>query len=388
MTSSDSAARPGQRPRVLIVGGGVAGLEAAFALQEMAGDHFQTTIMAPTDEFVLRPLAVGEPFTSAWARRYRLDDLAAQAGAELMRESLAWVDAKLGLAHTGSGAAVGFDALLFAVGARVQSAYAHTTTVDPDRMDDALHGLVNDIEGGYVGDLAIIVPAPMPWPLPAYELALMCSERAWDMQTQLAVTLFTPEERPLALFGTATSEALSELLAERDVRVVSGAYCEVPRARAIIVHPGGRLFTAERIMALPALYGPHVPGLPQDGGGFVPVDEFGRVRGVENVWAAGDATDFAIKHGGIAAQLADTAAQSIAAQFGVCPPPEPFAPVLEGVLLTGGTPRYMRARPTGGHGADPELTRVPRGEHPPKVAAKYLVPHLTKADSTTVSPST
>lgn len=388
MTSSDSPARPGRRPRVLIVGGGVAGLEAAFALRELGGDQFQTTIMAPTDELVLRPMAVGEPFSSSWAQRYRLDDLAAQAGADLVHDALAWVDTKRGLAHAGSGAAFGFDALLLAAGARAQSAYAHTTTVNADRMDDELRGLVKDIEEGYVGDLAIIVPAPMPWPLPAYELALMCSERAWDMQTQVAITLFTPEERPLALFGMATSQALSELLSERGVRVVAGAYCEVPRARSIIVHPGGRLFTAERILALPALYGPHVPGLPQDGSGFVPVDEFGRVRGVENVWAAGDATDFAIKHGGIAAQLADTAAQSIAAEFGVGSPPEPFAPVLEGVLLTGGTPRYMRARPTGGHGIDPDLTRVPRGEHPPKVAAKYLVPHLTKAEPTIVPAST
>ena len=57
----------------------------------------------------------------------------------------------------------------------------------------------------------------------------------------------------------------------------------------------------------------------------------------------GDATDFAIKHGGIAAQQADVAAQAIAALAGVAPEPAPFHPVIHGILLTGGKPRYLSA---------------------------------------------
>lgn len=66
------------------------------------------------------------------------------------------------------------------------------------------------------------------------------------------------------------------------------------------------------MVALPRLLGPGLSGLPADGGGFLPVDEYGPVRGVDRVWTAGDATDVPIKQGGVAAQLADVGAGSIA----------------------------------------------------------------------------
>ena len=40
-----------------------------------------------------------------------------------------------------------------------------------------------------------------------------------------------------------------------------------------------------------------VDGLPVTEGGFIPVDAYNRVRGVERVWAAGDMTSRPIKHG-------------------------------------------------------------------------------------------
>jgi sulfide:quinone oxidoreductase len=42
------------------------------------------------------------------------------------------------------------------------------------------------------------------------------------------------------------------------------------------------------------------------------------------VLAAGDATDFPVKHGDIAAQQADAVAETIAAQLGAIAAPEPF----------------------------------------------------------------
>jgi 2-polyprenyl-6-methoxyphenol hydroxylase-like FAD-dependent oxidoreductase len=53
-----------ERFEVLIAGGGVAGLEAAFALRDLAGDRVAVSILAPTDELVYRPTSVAEPFTS------------------------------------------------------------------------------------------------------------------------------------------------------------------------------------------------------------------------------------------------------------------------------------------------------------------------------------
>src|SRR6267142_1603873 len=49
--------------RVLIAGGGVAGLETLMALRGLAGDLVTLTLIAPEDEFVYSPLTVERPFS-------------------------------------------------------------------------------------------------------------------------------------------------------------------------------------------------------------------------------------------------------------------------------------------------------------------------------------
>ena len=370
-----------RRPlKVIIAGGGVAGLEAAFALRELAADRVAVTVIAPGGEFVYRPLSIGEPFSSSRAERYPLGPLLGAAGAGLVHDTLSSVDPGRCLVRTGSGAEFSYDALVVAVGASRQPVYEHATNLDDRRMDELLHGMVQDIESGYTRRLAIIVPRAMPWPFPAYELALLASERAWDAQSGLDVTLLTPEHAPLEAFGTRASRVVGELLSKRRIAVVTSADCEVPRSGMVIVRPGTRAVTAERIVALPALVGPDIDGLPSDGGGFIPVDEYGRVSGAERVWAAGDGTDQPIKHGGLAARLADTVAQSIAELSGVALEVEPFRPVLEGVLMTGSTARYLRATPatatSDGESVCIELTADAAS---PKIAARYLGPRLGPA---------
>jgi sulfide:quinone oxidoreductase len=369
---------PSSQPlKVIIAGGGVAGLEAAFALHELAADRVAVTLVSPGEEFIYRPLSIGEPFSSSWAERYPLGPLAAAAGVALVRDTLSSVDPDQRTIRTGSGAEMSYDALVVGLGATLRPYSEHTTNVDDARMEELLHGLVQDIESGYTKRLAILIPGPMPWPFPAYELALMASERAWDMQSELDVTVLTPERTPLEVFGEAASEAVSQLLTERRIEVVTSAYCEVPRTGLVVVHPGGRTVAADRVVAFPQLVGPEVNGLPSDGGGFIPVDPDGRVRGADRVWAAGDGTDYPVKHGGVAAQLADTAAHGIAALAGVPSDVRPFAPIIEGVLMTGGTARYLRATP-GGPDRDGEsvFAELTGGAAPPKIATRYLGPHL------------
>jgi sulfide:quinone oxidoreductase len=97
------------------------------------------------------------------------------------------------------------------------------------------------------------------------------------------------------------------------------------------------------------------------------------------VWAAGDATAFPIKQGGLAAQQADAAAQSIAAAAGVAIEPEPFHPVLRGVLLTGRGEHWIR-RDVGGGAGEGEAKRHALWWPPTKVAGRYLAPYLAGLD--------
>jgi sulfide:quinone oxidoreductase len=367
--------------RVLIVGAGVAGLEAALALRELASERVSTTLLAPASEFVYRPMRVREPFGYSEARRYPLDDISRDIGIEFVRDAFKWLDPDQRVVHTEAGEKLEYDALLLAPGAVLRPRFSHALTIDDSQLDEVLHGLIQDVEGGYVHKLAFISPTPMPWPLPLYELALMTARRAYDMNVDISVTLATPEDAPLAVFGSKASQAVERLLVDNGILFIPSAHCETPAAGRVSLAPGSRTLTVDRVVALPQLFGPSLPGVPlQAANGFVPIDVHCKVMGIERVYAAGDATDFAVKFGGIAAQQADTAAEAIAALAGAAIEPTQFTPVLHGALLGGPRPLYLSARVTGGHGSSSEVSEAPTSSPPAKIAAKYLAPYLESRD--------
>jgi sulfide:quinone oxidoreductase len=372
MTSQD----PSSKLRVVIVGGGVAALETALALRELAPGLTDTTILAPNSEFHYRAMAVLEPFAYPRAQRYALAPIAKDAGVALVSDELAWVEPDKQLVHTAAGAELAYDVLVLAMGARISPRFQHAITIDDSQLDETLHGLIQDIEEGYVASVAFVAPARMAWQLPLYELALMTAARADDMNVELATTIVTPEDSPLAIFGITASAAVAELLEQAKIKLITSGYVEVPRTGEIVINPGDRHLKVDRVVALPELYGPEIRGVPLSEHGFLRVNEHCRLLEDEHIYAAGDATEFAVKHGGIASQQADTVAQSIAALAGAELTPEPFHPIIRGMLLTGEKPRYLTARITGGAGFSSEISEEPTWSPPSKIAAKYLAPYL------------
>jgi sulfide:quinone oxidoreductase len=375
------ASTSGEPFTVLIVGGGVAALEAALALRDLCGERIATTMISPNPEFVYRPMTVREPFGHAEAQRYSLAEIARDIDVKLLSDAFKWLDGERRVVHTEQGEQLSYDALLLALGARQYSRYKHAITIDDRRLDELLHGLIQDVEGGHVHSLAFVVPSGRAWPLPIYELALLTAGRAYDMNIELSITIATPEDAPLAIFGAGVSESVGQLLQESGITTITSAHCEVLESGRVSIHPGSRELDADRIVALPELVGPSVPGVPgSPEAGFIPIDERCKVRGLERVYAAGDATDFAVKHGGIAAQQADTAAQAIAALAGLADEPESFRPAIHGLLLTRGRPRYLSAHVTGGHGSSSEISDTPAWSPATKIVAKYLAPYLEERD--------
>ena len=142
------------------------------------------------------------------------------------------------------------------------------------------------------------------------------------------------------------------------------------------LEPGERTWRADRVVTIPLLRGPSIAGIPRDAGGFVPVDAHGAVRGVSDVYAAGDATDYPIKQGGLATQQADAIAEAIAARAGAPLTPAPFRPVLRGMLLTSEQPHYLEADVAGR--TAPRTADVPLWWPPMKVAGRHLAPFLAE----------
>lgn len=370
---------PSVPERVVIAGGGVAALEALIALRDLAGERVEITLVAPDEAFTYRPMTVAEPFATGHANRYELAGIAARFEARLVRDTVAAVDPLEQVVRTAEGERIPYEHLVLATGARATPAYAHGITFGEDRQEEALHGLLQDAEEGYTERIAFVVPDLTTWTLPLYELALMTARQAWSMGAdRLKLYFVTPEERPVAIFGGAASDAVAELLEGAAIEFVGSSYTAVEHGY-LVVDPGGRRIDVGRVVSLPRLEGPSTPGVPADADGFVPVDPHGCVIGLPRVYAAGDGTSFPIKQGGLATQQADAVAETIAAAVGAPIEPEPFRPVLRGKLLTGGDDRFLRTGVAGGAG-EPEVANHALWWPPSKIAGRYLAPFLYSRD--------
>jgi sulfide:quinone oxidoreductase len=364
---------------VVVAGGGVAALEAALALQALAGRRVDVELVSPEPRFYYRPLSVAEPFGAGELRHYELGRLAALAGASLTLGAVAAVDAERREARTAGGAVLPFDALLVACGTLPKPCVDGAVTFRGPADMEHIAALIAEAGSGSVDSIAYSIPAGAVWSLPAYELALLTAaslESRGRCSVEIVVT--TPEKAPLALFGPRASGATATLLRRHGIVIRT-------ECRAVSFGGGGlrlasgEVITADRAVALPRLEGPGIDGLPRTRHGFIPIDRHCRVEGLAEIFAAGDITTFPIKQGGIAAQQADAAAQMIAAAAGADLVPEPFRPVLRGMLLTGSAPRFMRhdlAHPDRDALAGPDALWWP----PAKIAGHYLGPFVCSLD--------
>ncbi len=359
--------------RVLIAGGGVAALETALALHDLARERVDLTLVAPDEHFVLRPMLVAQPFAKGRASTVPLLRVAAETDARLLHHAVASVDTAEHHLLTTDGERLPYDALVLALGARPATVYRRSLTFsaacDPTDYND----LLRDLEEGHCDRLTFVVPPGATWSLPLYELALMTAKQVRGMGIEsLEIHFVTPEEHPLDLFGLAAAADVRRLLGRAGIHLHTGVRARQRQDGALLLEPTDQVLDRTRVVALPELKGPGLPGLPSDEHGFVPVDDFGRVRGVDGVYAAGDMTARPVKQGGLAAQQADAIAEMLAHEAGADIEPTPYRPVLRGTLLTGAEDHHLRDTEHGVGVATSELMWWPPG----KVAGAYLAPYL------------
>jgi sulfide:quinone oxidoreductase len=359
--------------RVLIAGAGVAAFEAALALRDLGGMRVTVELVAPEQEFVYRPLAVAAPFRMGDVKRFPLERLVEAAGATLTHAAVRQVDAERKLVTTDDGEERPYDALLLALGAQPLDGIEGAFTFRGPQDQAEFERLLEHARSGGIRRLVFALPDEASWPMPLYELALLTRVHLTDAGVEeVTVEIVTPEAAPLELFGVAASDAIRELLEIRGIDMTLNTVSTAVGDGWLQVSPGDPI-RADRVIALPRLEGPRIEGIPRNERGFVEVDEHGAVWGLKDVWAAGDMTSFPIKQGGIAAQQAEVAAQSIAARAGADVEPRPFNPVLRGLLLTGLSPRYIRAEPTAEQFA---FDTEPLWWPPAKIVGRYLAPFL------------
>ena len=341
--------------RLAIVGGGIAGLETLMAVRDLAEDRLAITLISPDPEFLYKPLVVEEPFSPAPAERRALGPIAEEFGADLVQRAVSDVRADRHELVLSDGETLGYDAAVVCVGGRARRAFRRAisfeVTPEPLEMDRIL----TEAAQGEPRRVAFVVPPGVTWSLPLYELALLSRRRAQELGLDDL-----------------------ELLDAAGIAFAGSTYADVESARQVWLRPSGQALEVDRVLALPVLVGPAPPGLPADERGFIPADVHGRVPGADDVYAAGDGTQFPVKQGGIATQQADLVAADIAKRVGVkVEPVEHFRPVLRAKLMTGAKERFLRGdEATGGRGASSESSDHALWWPPGKIAGAYLAPYL------------
>ncbi len=367
------------KPRIVIAGGGIAGIEAALALHELAPGRADVSLLAPNVDFLYKPLTVAEPFTHQPAETHELDPALAEIGVSFERAMVESVSPDEHTVTVPGGRTVPYDILIVCVGGKPSPAYDNVETFWSDRVDLPVDELIHRAHTLFGRTLTLVVPPATSWALPLYEMALLIRRRSEELGlSDLRLRFVTPEPAPLSVFGTRASAAIDQLFRARRISIETG--CRVVQDDQDDLHlsPQGVPLDSPVVLSLPVIEGPRIQGLPCDPRGFVPIDDHARVQGVADVYAAGDGVDFPVKQGGLATQQADAAAEHIAARLGAEIEPQPFVPVLRGQLLTGMESLNLKHGLTGGSG-EGDVSLDALWWPPGKVAGRYLSAWLTKS---------
>ncbi len=142
---------------VVIVGGGIAALEAVLALHHLGAARVHVTLIAPEPDFVLRPMAVAAPFSRGHTARLPLAQVMDEHGGRFIRGAVTRVDAGARTVTLTTGEDVAYDVLVLAPGASAVPAFTHALTFGAHPT--ALNGILADLEEGWSRSIAFVVPA-------------------------------------------------------------------------------------------------------------------------------------------------------------------------------------------------------------------------------------
>jgi sulfide:quinone oxidoreductase len=354
-------------------------MEALLALRDLAHDRLELVMVSADPDFRYRPMAVEEPFSLTPYERKGLEPVVTDLGARFVRDAVRCIRPDDHVAELGKGEPISYDLALVCVGASMRPAFTHAFNfVVPGPPLDATD-LIERARESETHRIGFVVPYGVTWALPIYELALLTAKRLRERGEEAELVLVTPEASPLAIFGTSPSQAVGELLRTRGIKFRGGVRAREADEGALALAPGDEELRAAAIVALPLVEGPAIEGLPTDQNGFIPIDDHACVYDADDLYAAGDGTNFPIKQGGLATQQADAAAEHIAARLGADLNPEPFHLILRGKLIAGEETMSMTANVASGDRegfASPDYLWWP----PFKVSGRYLTPWLAAGE--------
>ena len=359
-------------PRILVLGGGFAALEAAFLLRMRLGDRAAIRLVSDNDHFVFRPNSIYVPFgRDPSSLLVDLRKPLARRRINFEHGGVNEVDPDARFVTLTDGQRFGYDKLVVATGAdthaeEIPGLDEHAATI---WTSDSMLGVRRRFEQardrarrGERQRILFLVPPNNKCSGPLYEIVMMLETwlRSQDVRGMVDITWSTYEHGFIQAFGPRLHELVEDEFRERGIDGhVEEAVAEVRPGEVRYTDGSSRGF--DHLIAFP----PYVAavrydGLPADERGFLTTELGTRlVAGHDDIYAPGDAGDFPIKQAFLAFLQADTVAEHIAASMTGREFRSPFDPVSMCIMemfdkatfaqvpveLTGDPDRPVRVRP-------------------------------------------
>ena len=333
--------------KILILGGGFAGLTAAERLSEHFGGKHQITLVSPHREFTFYPALVRLAFGQLEAEELTFDLVK-----KLNKIKVRFVEGevlhlkpeyhRVQIAGKEFNGDLSYDYLVIAMGRRL------ATEKMPGFFDHAHHLLgikaakkfgsaVDEFKGGEI----VVGLSPNAFlPVPVCETAFSLATRfKKEMEeSKISITTIFPETIEKAFGGADITEELKKSFKKHNIKVLEDFPISEVSRKAVISKDLYKI-PYDLLMLLPPFRGQArlSENKITDDLNFVEVDEYMRVKGMKNAYAAGDIVSFpGPKLAHIAIRQANVAAFNIAQEIEGKEPDTVFYHEIASIIDQGG----------------------------------------------------
>ena len=363
------------KPKVLILGGGFAGLETAFMLRHRLHDAVEMTLVCDRDDFLFKPNTIYIPFGG------ELESLLIPLEKPLYKRHIhfeagrvAEVDPEQRKVHLEDGTVMPYDFLVVGTGASMRpdeipglGEFASTiwTPAEMAHLGERLQGLRQRVQAGQHQQVLFLVPPNNKCSGPLYEMVFMLETwlRREGLREKVDLTYSTFEHSFIQAFGPRLHEVVTEEFADRGITGFNEEVVQEVKDGQVLYSDGRTREFDELISFPPYVASLRYESLPSDDRGFLKTElESRRVVGHPEVFAPGDAGDFPVKQAFLAFLQADAAAEHLAREVDGKGVHHPFDPISMCVMemfdkatfaqvplrLTGDPDRPVEVRPDAG----------------------------------------
>jgi sulfide:quinone oxidoreductase len=334
--------------RVLILGGGFAGVVAAERLGAELGSEHQITLVSRSQRFVFYPALVRLAFGKC-----EVGDVSFDLRQTMLRRRVNFVEGEVAridhvgrrviIAHGEVEGKLPYDYLIFALGRRpaterITGFYEYAHHLLDVEAAIRFGKAIAEFHGGRV----IIGQCPgarlaVPVYEAAFAMAELMDERGETEQTR--ITIVSPEAIGLQTNDPDVKVALTKSLTAHRIEFLSDFSIERVSERAVITSSEHSV-NFDLLMLLPPFLGSSAASsLPiTNREGYINVDSAMRVIGIPRIYAIGDSVNFGgPKMGHMAVRQAEVAATNLVAEVNGLPPISNYFHEMRLVIDAGGS---------------------------------------------------